>query len=149
MTETYSSERPLGVYLVAFYFVLAGFLGAIKTHLEWDAPLSFNLFAEHSIWQLLVDIWLHLAVAYLVWHLASVGRVAALVYGYIHVVMYPTIGLVYLASDTPLHITPLLVSLAVFHTTALIPVIAYLQPAHRKKAFDVSLLELLWSTDGT
>ena len=134
---------------MAFYFVLAGFLGAIKTHLEWAAPLSFNLFAEHSIWQLLVDILLHLAVAYLVWHLTSVGRVAALVYGYIHVVMYPTIGLVYLASDTPLHITPLLVSLAVFHTTALIPVIAYLQPAHRKKAFDVSLLELLWSTDGT
>ena len=134
---------------MAFYFVLAGFLGAIKTHLEWDAPLSFNLFAEHSIWQLLVDILLHLAVAYLVWHLTSVGRVAALVYGYIHVVMYPTIGLVYLASDTPLHITPLLVSLAVFHTTALIPVVAYLQPAHRKKTFDVSLLELLWSTDGT
>ena len=74
---------------------------------------------------------------------------AALVYGYIHVVMYPSIGIVYLVSDKPLLITPLLVSLAVFHTTALVPVIAYLQPAHRKKTFDVSLFELLWSTDGT
>ena len=111
--------------------------------------MSFNLFAEHSVWQLMLDIVLHLAVAYLVWHFTSVGRVAALVYGYIHVVMYPSIGIVYLVSDTPLHITPLLVSLAVFHTTALVPVIAYLQPAHRKKAFDVSLFELLWSTDGT
>ncbi len=149
MTQPTSFERPLGVYLVALYFVLAGFLGAIKTHLEWDAPMSFNLFAEHSVWQLMFDIVLHLAVAYLLWHFTSVGRVAALVYGYIHVVMYPSIGIVYLASDTPLHITPLLVSLAVFHTTALIPVIAYLQPARRKKAFNVSLFELLWSADGT
>ncbi len=149
MTQTRTSERQLGVYLVALYFVLAGFLGAVKTHLEWDAPLSFNLFADHSVWQLMVDIALHLAVAYLVWHFTSVGRVAALVYGYIHVVMYPSIGIVYLVSDKPLLITPLLVSLAVFHTTALVPVIAYLQPAHRKKTFDVSLFELLWSTDGT
>ena len=149
MTQTKTFERPLGVYLVALYFVLAGFLGAIKTRLEWDAPVSFNLFAEHSVWQLMVDIVLHLALAYLVWHFTSIGRVAALVYGYIHVVMYPSIGIVYLASDTPLHITPLLVSLAVFHTTALVPVIAYLQPAHRKKAFDVSLFEFLWSTSDT
>ena len=149
MIQMKSSERPLGIYLVALYFVLAGFMGAIKTRMEWDGPLSFNLFAEHSVWQLMVDIVLHLAVAYLVWHFTSVGRVAALVYGYIHIVMYPTIGIVYLVSDTPLHVTPLLVSMAVFHTTALIPVIAYLQPADRKKAFDVSLLELLWSSNGT
>ena len=63
MAQTRTSERPLGVYLVALYFVLAGFLGAIKTHSEWDAPLSFNLFDEHSVWQLMLDIVLHLAVA--------------------------------------------------------------------------------------
>ena len=147
MSQTKSAERPLGVYLVAFYFVLAGFLEAIKTYLEWDVPLSFNPVAEHSVWQLMVDVMLHLTLAYLVWHYTSAGRMAALVYGYIHAVMYPTIGIVYLFSDTPLHITPLLVSLAVFHTTALIPVIAYLQPSPQKKAFDVSLLELLVSTD--
>ena len=73
MTQTTRFERPLGVYLVALYFVLAGFLGAIKTHLEWDAPMSFNLFAEHSVWQLMLDIVLHLAVAYLLWHFTSVG----------------------------------------------------------------------------
>ena len=108
MTQTTRFERPLGVYLVALYFVLAGFLGAIKTHLEWGAPMSFNLFAEHSVWQLMLDIVLHLAVAYLLWHFTSVGRVAALVYGYIHIVMYPSIGIVYLTSDTLLRITPLL-----------------------------------------
>ena len=149
MTNDPRLERPLGVYLVALYFVLAGFLESIQKYREWDVPLSFNPLAEHSLWELVVHTVIYLALAALVWNFAALGRLAALVYGYLTFGTYVVAASIFLLydGDTPLNVTPLSVSIAIYHVTALIPVIAYLQPARQKKVFHVSLLEILISND--
>ena len=146
MPETQSSERPLGVYLVALYFVLAGFLESTKTYWEWNAPLSLNPMAEHSVWVLAVDIGLYLVLALLIWNYASFGRLAGLVHGYAMLAMWISIAIA-LALGTTMNITPLKVSLAIYHITANIPLLVYLQPARQKKVFHVSLLDLLFSSE--
>lgn len=149
MSDHPSSERPIGVYFVALYFVLAGFLESIQKYREWDSPLSFNPLTENSIWELSVHTLVYLGLALLVWNFASLGRLGALVYGYLTFGTYVVLASIYLLyeGDTPLTITPLGVSIAIYHVTALIPVIAYLQPKRQKSLFRISLLELLWSND--
>lgn len=149
MTDKPRVERPLGVYLVALYFVIAGFLESIQKYREWDAPLSFNPLAEHSLWELVVHTVIYLALAGLVWNFAALGRLAALVFGYLTFATYVGAALFFLfyEGETPLIVTPLYVSIAIYHLSALIPVIAYLQPARQKKLFHVSLLEILLSND--
>ncbi|GMR22581.1 MAG: hypothetical protein BMS9Abin37_0940 [Acidobacteriota bacterium] len=144
-----SSERPIGVYLVALYFVLAGFLESIQKYQEWNAPLSFKPWAEHSVWALTAHTMVYLALALLVWNFASLGRLGALVYGYAHLTMYVVLASIYVLYEgaTPLTITPLSVSIAIFHVSALIPVVAYLQPKRQKKLFRVSLLDMFLSSD--
>lgn len=149
MSNHSSSERPIGVYLVALYFVIAGFLESIQKYREWDAPLSFNPLAEHSLWELAFHTLIYLAVALLVWNFAALGRLGALVYGYLTLGTYVVAASIYLLyeGETPLTITPLAVSIAIYHVTALIPVIAYLQPKRRRRLFHVSLLDNLLSSD--
>lgn len=144
-----SSERPIGVYLVALYFVLAGFLESIQKYHEWNPPLSFKPWAEHSVWELAAHTLVYLALALLVWNFAALGRIGALVYGYAHLAMYVVLASIYVLyeGDTPLTITPLSVSIAIYHVSALIPVVAYLQPKRQKKLFKVSLLDMLLSSD--
>ncbi len=144
-----SSERPIGVYLVALYFVLAGFLESIQKYHEWNTPLSFKPWAEHSVWELAAHTLVYLALALLVWNFAALGRIGALVYGYAHLAMYVVLASIYVLyeGDTPLTITPLSVSIAIYHVSALIPVVAYLQPKRQKKLFKVSLLDMLLSSD--
>lgn len=149
MSETASSERPLGIYLVALYFVIAGFLESIQKYYEWDAPVSFGLFAEHSVWQLVAHTFIYLAFALLVWNFAALGRIGALVFGYAHLLMYAVMASIYFLyeGESPLTITPLSVSIAIYHVSALIPVVAYLQPKRQKKLFHVRLVDLLFASD--
>ena len=84
MTETTSTERPLGIYLVSLYFVLAGFLESIQKHFEASEPLSLQPFAEHSIWALAAHTMIYLAFALLCGTSPSLGRLGALVFGYAH-----------------------------------------------------------------
>ena len=136
----------MGVYLVALYFVLAGFLESIQKYHEWNTPLSFKPWAEHSVWELAAHTLIYLALALLVWNFASLGRIGALVFGYAHLGMYVVIYVLY-EGETSLTITPLFLSIAIYHVTALIPVVAYLQPKRQKKLFNVSLLDMLLSSD--
>ena len=149
MNEPKSPERPLGVYLVALYFVLAGFLESIQKYREWDAPLVLNPLAEHSIWELLVHTLIYLVIALLVWNFAALGRLGALVYGYLTLGTYVVAASIYwlYEGETPLNVTPLSVSIAIYHVTALIPVLFYLQPKRQKQLFHVSLIEMLFSSD--
>lgn len=137
-----AQERPTGVYLVALYFVLAGFLEAIQKFREWGT-VSLNPMADHSLWVLAMDPIIYLSLAYLIWHFAAVGRVAALVVGWVSLGMYLFVAISFFTSSVPLHITPLFVLVAAFHIVCLVPVIAYLQPARQKKRFRVSLWEIL------
>jgi hypothetical protein len=84
-----------------------------------------------------------------VWNFAALGRLGGLVYGYLTFGTYIVAASIYLLydGDTPLTVTPLSVSIAIYHVTALIPVLAYLQPKRQKKLFHVSLLEMLLSND--
>ncbi len=147
MSSARSSERPLGVYFVSLYFVLSGFLEAIRKYQESDHSFTANPLAEHSLWTLAVDPIIYLALAFLVWQFTSIGRRAALVYGYVVLVMYVGIAISYFASSTPLHVTPLFVALSVFHILALPALLWYLQPARQKKLFNVSIWDLLVSSD--
>jgi len=149
MSETKSSERPLGIYLVALYFVIAGFLESIQKYYEWNAQVSFKPLAEHSVWQLAAHTMIYLAFALLVWNFAALGRIAALVFGYAHLAMYVALASIYVLYDgeSPLTITPLSVSIAIYHVSTLIPVVAYLQPKRQKKLFHVRLLDLLLSNE--
>ena len=149
MTETTTTERPLGIYLVTLFFVLAGFLESIQKYHESTVPLSIQPFAEHSIWGLIGHTLIYLAFALLVWNYTILGRLGALVFAYAHLAMYAIMASIYVLYDgeTPLTITPLSISIAIYHVTGLIPVIAYLQPKKQKKTFNVSLLELLFSSD--
>lgn len=135
-------QRPTAVYLVALYFVLGGFLEAIQKFREWG-EVSLNPMAEHSIWVLALDPIIYLVLAFLIWHFAAVGRIAALVFGWISLGMYLFIAISYFTSSVPLNITPLFVPVAAFHIVCLVPVILYLQPARQKKRFHVSLWEIL------
>jgi hypothetical protein len=147
MSSASRSERPLGVYFVSLYFVLSGFLEAIRKYQEAGHAFSINPLAEYSFWTLLVDPIIYLALAYLVWHFTSIGRLAALVYGYVVLVMYAGIAVSYFAASTPLHVTPLFVALSVYHVLALPGLLWYLQPASQKQVFNVSLWDLLASSD--
>ena len=92
---------------------------------------------------------IYLVLALLVWNFTSLGRLASLVYAYVvfgGYIAYAAFIWLY-EGDTPLNVTPLAVSIAIFHVTAAIPVIVYLQPKRQKKLFNVSLLDLLLSSD--
>ena len=141
------TERPLGVYLVNLYFVLAGFLEAIGKYHEADHTWSLVPMAENSIWTLAVDPVMCLSIAYLIWRFAAFGRLAALVYGYLTVATYLVIAVSYFAVNTPLNVTPLFVALGAFHVLALPALLWYLQPARQRKIFHVSLWEILLSSD--
>lgn len=147
MSSPRRSERPVGVYLVSLYFVLSGFLESIRKYQEANFAMSWNPIGEHSLWQLLVDPIIYLALAYLIWRYASVGRLAALVYGYGMLLTYTGVAIYYFVSDQPLTITPLFVALAIFHVFALPAVLWYLQPKAQKKLFHVSLWDILLSSD--
>ena len=146
MRPVENSERPLGVYLVALYFIIAGALETIQKYREWDQALTLNPFGEHSIWELAAHMGVYVALALLVWNLAALGRLAALVYGYLHFGAYVVIASIYLLyeGETPLTITPLFVSVAIYHVTTAIPVIAYLQPTKQKQLFQLRLTDLLF-----
>jgi len=148
MSPLEKPDRPFGVYLVSLYFVVAGALETIQKVREWDGPLSLNPLADHSVWELGVHPLIYLLLAFLIWRFTAVGRLGALVYGYLILGTYAISGSIYLTYDggVPMTVTPLFVSVAIYHVTALVPVILYLQPAHQKKVFHVSLLELLFET---
>ena len=136
-------ERPLSVYLASFYFVVSGFLEAIQQYREWGAPLVFNPLSEHSVWHLATHVAIYLAVAYLIWQLTWVGRLAGLVYGYALLTTYVVAFLLYMKGTSGMSSTSLFTVLAVYHVAGLIPLVVYLQPKRRKKLFHVGLLELL------
>lgn len=135
-------ERPAGVYFVALYFVLAGFFEAIQKFQEWGT-VSLNPLSERSIFILAMDPIIYLALAHLIWNFAALGRMAALVVGYVSLGMYLFVAISYFTSSVPLNVTPLFVYVSAFHIVCLIPVISYLQPARQKKRFTVSLWEIL------
>ena len=137
------TDRPIGVYLAALYFVVSGFLEAIQQYREWGAPLIFNPISEHSIWHLATHVAIYLAMAYLIWQLTWVGRLAGLVYGYSLLATYVGAFLLYMKGTPGMSSTPLFTVLAVYHVAALIPLVIYLQPKRRKKLFHVGLLEIL------
>lgn len=147
MTSPPTFERPTGVYLVTFYFVVAGFLESIQKYRESTESYSLNPFAEHSIWTLGVDILVYLALAYLVWNLTAFGRLAALVFGYVVLGMYVGIVSYYWLASVEMRITPLFVFLAGLNLVAMPLVVGYLQPSRRKKLFQASLWDLLVDSD--
>lgn len=147
MSSESHDEKPAGVYLVALYFVLSGFLESIRKYQEATHDWSWSPLADQSLWTLAVDPIIYLAIAYLIWRLAAFGRLAALVYGYIILAMYLGIAASYFGFHTPLTVTPLFLGLAAFHVLALPALLWYLQPARQKKLFHLSLWEILLSSD--
>lgn len=147
MSSDSNGEKPAGVYFVALYFVLSGFLESIRKYQEAAHDWSLSPLADQSLWTLAVDPIIYLSIAYLIWRLAAFGRLAALVYGYIIVAMYLGIAVSYFVFHTPLTVTPLFLGLAAFHVLALPAVLWYLQPSRQKKVFQVSLWEILLSSD--
>ena len=142
-----STERPAGVYLVALYFVLTGFLAAIRSYHESGQAFSWSPMADNSIWSLGADPAITLGLAFLIWHFASLGRLAALVYGYAMLATHAWVAALYFFSDGPLHVTPLQVGLAAFDVLTLPLLIAYLQPKRQKRLFCASLWDILVSSD--
>jgi hypothetical protein len=141
-----SKDRPVGVYLVALYFVLTGFLEAIQNLRESESPLIWNPIKEHSVWHLASDLLIYLALAYLVWRLTRLGRLAALVFGY----LYLSTHFVYLAlyaGGTSMNSTPLFFVLSVYHIITLPFLLYYLQTKPRKELFKASLVEVLLPHD--
>ena len=134
------TERPIGVYTVTLYFALAGCLESIHMYREWEHPLSLNPFATQSFWQLVVHNAVYFVGAYLLWHCTSLGRLAALIYGYLMLPVYIVVLI-----DPVENATPLLLLISIFHILALLPALAYLQPTRRKKLFRVSVWELIFS----
>ncbi len=141
-----AKERSVGVYLAALYFVLTGFLESIQKFREWDSPLPLSPFSERSLWHLVAHTLIYLAVAYLVWKLAWLGRVGALVYGYLTLATYLGALLLYLGG-TAMNFTSLFTVIAIYHLAALPPLLFFLQPNRSKKLFQVSLLEILLPHD--
>jgi len=147
MSSDSNGEKPVGVYLVALYFVLAGFLESIRRYQEADHSWSLNPLGDQSLWTLAADPIIYLSIAYLIWRFASFGRLAALVYGYVVLAMYLGIAVSYFVFHTPFTVTPLFVALSTFHVLALPALLWYLQPARQRKLFRVSLWEILLSSD--
>lgn len=149
MSSHAHSERPVGVYLVALYFLVAGFLESIQKYRESETPFALSPFAQHSIWELGVHTTIYLVIAYLIWNYAALGRLAALVFGYLMLGTYVALLIAYLLhSDGDLkEPSQLYLMIAAYHLVALGPIVYYLQPARRKKLFDVSLVELILSSD--
>jgi hypothetical protein len=139
-------ERPVGVYLVALYFVLTGFLEAIQNIQETGAPLIWNPFREHSVWHLTSDVIIYLGLAYLVWKLTRFGRSAALVLGYLFLATRLTYFILY-AGGTSMNSTPLFLVLSVYHVISLPLLLYYLQTEPRKKLFQASVFEVLLPHD--
>lgn len=146
MTSNPSAERPVGVYLVALYFVVAGFLESIQKYREWGGPLAWGPLAEQSVWALVADTLIFLVIAYLIWNFAWLGRLAALVWGYAMIATYAGVTILYL-TDFPLSSSPLGRLVGAFHCLASVPLVWYLQPSRQKKLFSVSLVEILLSSD--
>lgn len=147
MSSDSNGQKRAGVYLVALYFVLSGFLESIRKYQEASHDWSLNPLADEALWTLAVDPIIYLAIAYLIWRLAAFGRLAALVYGYVILAMYLGIAASYFVFHSPLTVTPLFVALAVFHVLALPALLWYLQPSRQKKVFHLSLWEILLSSD--
>jgi hypothetical protein len=147
MSTDANTERPVGVYFVALYFVLAGFLESIRKYQEAHGDFSFSPLAENSFLALVIDPLIYLALAFLIWHFAAFGRLAALVYGYVVLAMYAGIAISYFVFSTPLTVTPLFLALSAFHVLGLPALLWYLQPARQKKLFHVSIWEILLSSD--
>jgi hypothetical protein len=145
-TPNATSERPTGVYFVALYLVVAGFLEAIMSYHESEGGLSLSPWAEQNAWGLVANVLIFLFVAHLVWNFVWLGRLAALVWCYAMVVMYVAISVLYLAG-VPHTTNPMLPIVGAYYVLASIPVIVYLQPSRQKKVFHVSLMELLLSSD--
>ena len=146
MTAQPTADRPTGVYLVALYLVVTGFLESIQKYRELEGPVSLSPLAEHSVWALAADTVVFLVFAYLVWNFVWLGRLAALVWCYAMIAMYIGITILYLF-DVPLNNAPLVPIVGAYHVLASIPIVAYLQPARQKKVFRVSIMELLLSND--
>ena len=146
MTPASIEERPLGIYLVVLYFVLSGFLESIQKYRDWGETLNWNPFIEQSIWHLAADVLIYLAIAYLVWHLTWLGRLAALVFGYLYLATCLWFFILY-ARGTLMNATPLFLVLSVYHALALPPLIYYLQRAKGKILFRVRLLDILLPND--
>jgi hypothetical protein len=146
MSGVSTKDKPLGIYLVALYFVLTGFLEAIQNLREWDSPLIWNPFSEHSVWHLASDVLIYLATAYLVWKLTRLGRLAALVFGYLYLTTHLVYFILYI-SGTSMNSTPLFMILSVYHILALPFLLYYLQREPRKKLFQVGLFEIILPHD--
>lgn len=146
MTQSKTQDKPAGVYLVSLYFVIVAFLESIQKYRGWGSSFSINPLTEHSVWSLVTDIAIYLAIAYLVWQLTWFGRLAALVFGYLYLGTFIWFFVLY-ARGTPMNSTPLFVILAVFHVMTLPPLLFYLQRGQGKKLFRVSLSEIVLPGD--
>jgi hypothetical protein len=147
MSSDPNGEKPTGVYLVALYFVLAAFLEPIGKYYDSEQPWSFVPMAEHSVWNLAADPIIYLSIAYLIWRYAAFGRLAALVLGYLMLAFYLGSAAAHFVFHAPVHLTPMVAAISVFHILALPGVVWYLQPARQKKLFHVSLWDILLSSD--
>lgn len=146
MNLSNKAERPLGIYLVTLYFVLSGFLEAIQKYREWGSAFIWNPLTEHSIWHIAADVTIYLAIAYMVWHLTWLGRLAGLVFGYLYLGTWLWFLVLY-ARGTAMNTTTLHLILAGYHILALPFLLYYLQTEPRKKLFRQSLLEILLPHD--
>ena len=140
------AERPLGVYLVTLYFVLSGFLEAIQKYREWGSAFIWNPLAAHSIWHIAADVTLYLAIAYMVWHMTWLGRLAGLVFGYLYLGTWSWFLILY-SRGTAMNATTLHLILAGYHILALPFLLYYLQTEPRKRLFRQSLLAILLPHD--
>jgi hypothetical protein len=147
MSSDPNGEKPTGVYLVALYFVLAAFLEPIGKYYDSDQPWSFVPMADNSLWTLAADPIIYLGIAYLIWRFAAMGRLAALVLGYLLLAFYLGSATAHFVFLAPVRITPILAAISAFHILALPAVVWYLQPARQKKLFHVSLWDILLSSD--
>lgn len=147
MSSDSDSGKPVGVYLVALYLVLAGFLEPIGKYYDADHPWSLVPLADNSLWTLAADPIIYLGIAYLIWRFAALGRLAALVLGYVLLAFYLGSAAAHFLFHAPVTLTPILAAISVFHILALPGVVWYLQPARQKKLFHVSLWEILLSSD--
>jgi hypothetical protein len=146
MSDPKPTDRPVGVYLVTLYFVLTAFLEPIKEFREWDSPINFNPFTEQSVWHLVTEALIYLVGAYLIWHLTWLGRLGALVFGYLYLATWLGFFVLY-AQGTPMNSTPLVLIISVYHVLALPFLLYYLQKEPRKKLFQVSLFDVLLHRD--
>ncbi len=147
MSSESNGEKPTGVYLVALYFVLAAFIEPIGKYYDADHPWSFVPMADHSFWTLAADPIIYLAIAYLIWRFAAIGRLAALVLGYLLLSFYVGSAFAHFVFHAPIHITPMLAAISAFHILSLPAVVWYLQPARQKKLFHVSLWDIVLPSD--